>query len=64
MTGAERQARLRMRAKQQRELARDMVEFLRFLEPEGLNQERLRALQRRIRAIHPAINSDALNAFS
>lgn len=64
LTGAERQARMRERTKERRILARDMVEFLRFLEPDELNPERLLALQRRIRSIHPEINPDALNAWS
>ena len=64
MTGAERQAKQREKAKDQRALARDAIEFLRYLEPDGVNERRLRALQRRIRSVHPEINIRALDALS
>lgn len=59
MSGAERQARQRAKAKAQRDVARDALDFLRWLEPkhdDSLTPEgwhKLRDIQRRIRTLHP-----------
>lgn len=62
MTAAERQAKQRLRAKEQRSVARDAIEFLRFLPDDRLTIPQARALnaiKRRIRIVFPEINPNA-----
>lgn len=66
MTDVERQQRQREKTKQQRDLARDSIEFLRYLNPpvaslSSRDWKRMTDLQRRIREIHPEINVHALD---
>lgn len=61
MTDAEKQHRQREKAKRQRDLARDVIEFVRYLDmPARTTPDkewgRMVDLKRRIRELHPEIN--------